>query len=295
MSQYDTTLDPSVSNTSHWQLLDLVGGSKRVLDIGCSTGYLGEALVAAGCSVSGIEFDAAAAEKARAHLDRVVEADLERLDFADHFEDGEFDVLVLGDVLEHLTQPVAVLRSALRLLAPGGSVVISVPNVTHGSVRLALLQGRWRYTDTGLLDRTHIRFFTRQSLHTLLAEAGLVAVDVRGTTADPLGVEVEVDPHGLPDGVVDWVRQQPDALVYQFVLRAVRDDSSGAVEAARREREELRQRVAVAEGQAARLESELERARADVEALRSTRSMRLLRAPRAVYGRLRSTLGGAGR
>lgn len=295
MSQYDTTLDPSVSNTSHWQLLDLVGGSKRVLDIGCSTGYLGEALVAAGCSVSGIEYDEAAAEKARAHLDPVVVADLDRLDFVDSFEDASFDVLVLGDVLEHLADPVAVLRTALRLLAPGGSVVISVPNVTHGSVRLALLQGRWQYTETGLLDRTHIRFFTRSSLHALLAEAGLVAVDLRGTTADPLGVEVEVDASRLPQGVVDWVREQPDALVYQFVLRAVRDDSSGAVEAARREREELRQRVAVAEGHAARLQAELERTRADVVQLQSTRTMRLLRVPRALYGRLRSALGGSAR
>jgi hypothetical protein len=105
-------------------------------------------------------------------------------------------------------------------------VVISVPNVTHGSLRLALLQGRWTYTDTGLLDRTHIRFFTRDGLQELVTSAGCVVEDLRGTIADPLDVEVQVDDAALPEPVVEWVRNQQDALVYQFVL-AVRPLEDG--------------------------------------------------------------------
>lgn len=287
MSQYDTTLDPTVSNTSHAQIIELVGGNKTVLDVGCATGYLAQALGARGCTVSGVEYDADAAEKARPFLDHLVVQDLVTLDVESAFGDRRYDVIVLGDVLEHLADPVPVLARLTTLLAPGGSAVISVPNVTHGSLRLALLQGRWQYRELGLLDRTHLRFFTRASLMALLADVGLSALEVRTTTLDPLGSEVEVDPASLPDGIVDWVRVQPDATAYQFVVRAVRDDAAGAALAAARERDELRQRLADSERRAARLEEE----RVAMARLMSTRTMRALAGPRALYARLRGALG----
>lgn len=288
---YDTTVDPSAANTSHAQMLDLVGTGRSVLDVGCATGYLAQALAARGCTVSGIEYDADAAEKARQHMAVVVVGDLHSFDFATAFPGELFDALVFGDILEHLLDPAAVLRSALAVLAPGGSVVISVPNVTHGSLRLAHLQGRWRYTETGLLDRTHIRFFTRRSLHDLLTEAGLVAADVRETMADPLGVEVEVNAAALPPGVLEWVREQPDALVYQFVVRAVRDDGSSA-EQPYVARDALTEQLTLATAEAARLRSELDRARAELSEIQATRAWRALAVLRAACGRLRTALGG---
>jgi len=133
---------------------------------------------------------------------------------------------VFADVLEHLLDPVGVLADSLTLLAPEGRVVISLPNVAHGSLRLAHLLGRWDLTDTGLLDRTHIRFFNRPRIYDLLADAGFVLEDLRGTTADPLRVEVEADGLDLPAHVVEWVRDQPDAFIYQFQFsaRPRRDD-----------------------------------------------------------------------
>ena len=285
---YDTSLDRSVSNNSHTQLLDLVGGRKTVLDVGCATGYLAEALAGQGCTVSGIEYDAAAAELARPFLDHLVVGDLATMDLAEELGDRRFDVILLGDVLEHLMDPGPVLARLVTLLAPAGSVVISVPNVSHGSVRLALLQGRWEYRDLGLLDRTHVRFFTRHTLLEMLRGAGLVAAEIRTTTMDPLAAEVVVDANRLPAGVVDWVREQPDAQTYQFLVRAVVDDAAGAVDAARRERAELSDAPAQAHEQVTRLAAELDQARSDVAALRSTRTMRLLSGPRAVYGRLRA-------
>ncbi|GGC11168.1 class I SAM-dependent methyltransferase [Cellulomonas carbonis] len=293
MSQYDTTLDPSVSNNSHVQLLDLVGGNKTVLDVGCATGYLGAELVARGCVVDGVEYDADAAATAAKALRHVVVGDLTTLDLDAELEGRRYDVIVCGDILEHLADPAPVLRRLVGLLAPGGSVVISMPNVSHGSVRLALLQGRWEYQELGLLDRTHIRFFTRRTLLELLRGAGLAAAEVRTTTKDPLASEVEVDGAALPTGVVDWVRGQPDALTYQFLVRAVPDDSVAAVDAVRARAEELAQQLAEERGRAVRLEADLARARADLDAVRSTRSMRLLAAPRAVYGRLLRARGGA--
>ena len=221
MSQYHIdAVDPTVRNSSQALELELVGPNCRVLDVGCATGFLGTALAAQGCKVTGIEVDPQAAAEARAHLDEVVEADLNVTPLADLFPGRDFDAIVFGDVLEHLMDPDVVLRSAVQLLAAGGAVVMSVPNVTHGSLRLALLQGRWDYRETGLLDRTHLRFFTRESVVRMVAEAGLHITSLRGTVLDPLGCEVEIDDDSLPGTIVDWVRHQPDALTYQFVLRA---------------------------------------------------------------------------
>lgn len=221
MSQYNAVVDPSVPNASHTVLLDLVEPGSSVLDVGCASGYLAEALRRKGCSVSGVEMDPESAEQARPHLDKVVVGDLETLDLAAEFAGQDFDVIVFGDILEHLREPARVLTAATSMLRPDGAVLISVPNVAHGSLRLALLEGRWRYTETGLLDRTHVHFFTRESLHEMVSSAGLVVTELRATVSDPLACEVAIDEDALPPTAVDWVRRQPDALVYQFVLRAV--------------------------------------------------------------------------
>jgi 2-polyprenyl-3-methyl-5-hydroxy-6-metoxy-1,4-benzoquinol methylase len=285
MPKYDTTVDTTNANTSHSVMVDLVGGHKRVLDVGCATGYLGETLIARGCTVTGIEIDPEAAEIARGRLARVIVGDLTSLDLEEAFGAERFDVAVLGDVVEHVVEPAELLARVASLLVPGGSVVLSVPNVAHGSVRLALLQGRWRYRDLGLLDRTHLRFFTRESVEALVREAGLVAVEVRATRRDPLDSEIEVDVAALPAGVVDWVRQQPEASVYQFVLRAVRDDGSGLPETLVAERDELRRRLSGAEDANRALEIERDTARHDVEVMRATRGWRALQAGRRLWRR----------
>lgn len=224
MSNYHADVDSSMRNTSHAIMLEMVGFGRDVLDVGCASGYLAAALARQDCRVSGIEYDADAAEEARPHLEKLVVGDVTAMDLTEEFGEGVFDAVVFGDVLEHLADPEPVLRSSLRLLRPGGSVVVSVPNVTHGSLRLALLQGRWSYTPTGLLDRTHLRFFTRSSFGELLTRAGLQVEVAKATVADPLQTEVKVDDERLPGGIVHWVREQPDSTVYQFVVRAVVGD-----------------------------------------------------------------------
>ncbi|GGU27249.1 class I SAM-dependent methyltransferase [Nocardioides albus] len=226
MSHYAVEIDLDHRNTSHVQVLDMAesaasaSSGKQVLDVGCWTGEVGRILTERGCTVTGIELDREAASLAEKVLEKVYVADLDATPLTEIVEPGSFDVVIFADVLEHLSDPRAALEQARDLLAPGGRVVISIPNVAHGSVRLALLQGRWQTTDTGLLDRTHIKFYSREGLLSLFAEAGYAIEDLRGTTADPLNVEVAVDPALLPDVTVEWVRQQPDALVYQFQLSA---------------------------------------------------------------------------
>jgi len=145
--------------------------ARRVLDIGCGAGRLGDALKARQqAEVWGVERSDQAAELARQKLDQVVVGDVETLDV--DFEPATFDAIVCGDVLEHLREPERLLRRARDWLAPEGCLVASIPNVRHHSVVCSLLQGNWTYESAGLLDRTHLRFFTRREIEKLFVRAG---------------------------------------------------------------------------------------------------------------------------
>ncbi|HSY14965.1 MAG TPA: class I SAM-dependent methyltransferase [Jatrophihabitantaceae bacterium] len=226
LSKYDIQLEVERSQgTSHGLMIELVGANKRVLDVGCDTGYLGEALSAFGNETSGFEVDPATAEQARSRLARVEVGDLETTDLVEVFGPASFDIVVFGDVLEHLRDPLSVLRQARGLLAPGGSVVISTPNVAHGDVRLALLKGRFNYTKLGILDETHTRFFTRDSLVRFLHDAGFVLLELRRTQLGLFDTEIELDRAEFDPAVIAQVAADPESTTYQFVLRAAPDDA----------------------------------------------------------------------
>jgi methionine biosynthesis protein MetW len=145
--------------------------ARRVLDLGCAAGGLAALLKARGpVEVVGVEKDAAYAEAARARCDTVVHADVEALDPTGL---GRFDCLVAADVLEHLVDPWTVLRTYARLLEPGGTAVVSLPNVAHWSTHAALLRGSWPRNPEGIHDATHLRWFTLRDARRLLAQAGL--------------------------------------------------------------------------------------------------------------------------
>jgi SAM-dependent methyltransferase len=222
---------------AHTFTLEMVGAERDVLELGCGAGAMTRAMAEIGCKVVGVEMDPVAAEHARPHADQVVVGDLVTLDLAAELGEGRFDVLVFGDVLEHLPDPLAALRKLRPLLRPGGHIVVSVPNVAHGDVRLALLSGRFDYASLGLLDATHLRFFTWDTLRTLLQDAGFVSVEVRRARLPLFATEIEVDPAAYDPAVVEQVRSDDESTTYQFVVRAVPAD----------EHEELAQLVARAE------------------------------------------------
>ena len=178
----------------------------RVLDLGAADGSVARVLAQRGCVVTAVERDAGAVDAlAAAPGVTVVHADLERLP-EDALPPAAFDVVLLLDVLEHLVDPAAVLGRALDWLAPGGRVVVSVPNVAHAAVRLAMLQGRFPRTDVGLLDRTHLQFFDETQLRALLSDAGLELIDLLTVDRDVHETEIDVDTSTLsPDVVAAWV------------------------------------------------------------------------------------------
>ncbi len=143
----------------------------RVLDIGCGEGRFGALLKERyGAQVTGVEMDGLAAEKARGRLDRVISGDAEEL--ARLGLEGEFDLICLNDLLEHLPRPLEFLVFLRSMAGRGGRLLLSVPHVGHGEVLLELIRNRWDYVPAGILCYDHLRFFTRESLEELLAAAG---------------------------------------------------------------------------------------------------------------------------
>jgi 2-polyprenyl-3-methyl-5-hydroxy-6-metoxy-1,4-benzoquinol methylase len=167
-----TPYDPAYFEFSRPEILSLIPASaRRVLDIGCGAGRLGQALKARQpAEVVGIELSEAAAREARNCLDQVLVGDVERLELP--FAPVSFDAIVCGDVLEHLREPERLLQRARSWLRPQGCLIASIPNVRHHSVVHALLDGNWTYESAGLLDRTHLAFFTRRDIEQLFQQAG---------------------------------------------------------------------------------------------------------------------------
>lgn len=154
-------------------LLRLAPTGVRILDVGCGSGQTGLRLREKGNVVWGADSAPEVKELCDARLDRFILADVTSPEaMAEALGAERFDVIVFADVLEHLTDPLGILRLYSGYLAPGGRLMVSVPNVTVWNVRLNMLRGRFDYTPTGTLDRTHLRFFTRATLRRALAESG---------------------------------------------------------------------------------------------------------------------------
>ncbi len=164
--------------------------ARRILDLGCASGALGAALKARqDCHVLGVEREPDYAARAREHLDEVLVADVEALDFSLL---PQADCLICGDVLEHLVDPWRVLAAAAALLPPGGTVVVSLPNVRYWETFWQLgAKGTWPQRALGIFDRTHLRWFTLRDAYDLLDTAGCDVVTVdrlyrRGPERPPL-------------------------------------------------------------------------------------------------------------
>ena len=160
---------------AHRKMLALMPPGARVLEVGAATGYLSEVIRDAGFTVMAVEVDSAAAAIARSRRIDVCVSRLEELVVPETY--GTFDCLLLGDVLEHVADADSFLSAGLRYLRRTGCVVLSVPNVAHWSLRWSLLNGRFEYTRTGLLDDTHVRFYTAASLERILRALGLTVTE----------------------------------------------------------------------------------------------------------------------
>lgn len=183
--RYTASIDLAEKNSSHTQAFDMLqqhagGRSLRVLEVGCASGYWGTLLRNQGHHVVGIEPDMDAASHAREVLDEVFCGYLDA--YLTNHPDVRFDVISFVDVLEHTSDPVAILKACHEHLNPDGLIIASIPNVTHLAVRAMLLAGAWDYARTGIMDDSHLRFFSRRSVLALFSAAGFVVDQIETTT-----------------------------------------------------------------------------------------------------------------
>ncbi len=219
-TRYSHQITPDTLNTSHSLAILTVPPGSTVLDIGAADGSVARVLVERGCRVWGLEVDPDAAERASQFCERVIVGDIAQIDLDEVLDGKRFEFVLLLDVLEHLPDPLAALRKVRDLLARSGRIIASIPNVTHGAVRLQLLKGAFTYTETGLLDRSHLRFFDRQGMESLMNGAGLTILERLRVTRGFTETEVPVDLSTMPPSVVEDIERDADAKTYQFVVVA---------------------------------------------------------------------------
>jgi methionine biosynthesis protein MetW len=198
----------------HIMQIEAVRPGARVLDVGCASGYLAEKYAARGCRVFGIESDAANAERARRFCETVVVGDIENAHDRAQLP-APFDFVVFGDVLEHLRDPWTVLAETRALLADDARVIVSIPNIAHWSARREIALGRFPYADSGLFDRTHLRFFTLASTRALAQTAGY---DVEREQFTRWRLPFQTRFKSLKRWEASMARRWPTLFAFQFVM-----------------------------------------------------------------------------
>ncbi len=207
-------------HSSHSQILTVCGegDGRRLLDVGCARGHLSIALKRQGWNVTGIEYDSQDAQVAQ---DAGIAMIVGTAESALCNMTETFDVIVFADVLEHFVKPLEVLTLAKNRLKPGGRIVISIPNVAHLTVRLQLLLGSFNYTDRGILDRTHLHFYTKRSLREMISQADLEIVHLGATPVpieEVLPVLRKVKPlRGILEFNALTARMWKSLLAYQYI------------------------------------------------------------------------------
>lgn len=205
-------------------LSDIPAG-KSVLDIGTAGGILGKQLVHSGLKLIGIEALPEYAEAARPYYSSLVCQNIENV--PDDFIANQ-DIVVCADVLEHLVDPEVVLARLVRLQKPQTQFLISVPNVANLWIRLNLLFGKFDYRENGIMDRTHLHFYTRRTFKELLRQAGLTLLELKVTPL-PLNRLSAFFLNNRLGRTIHWIlaaltRLFPTLLGYQFVARTIIDE-----------------------------------------------------------------------
>lgn len=206
--------------TSWGKLLPWVVDGSYVLEVGCAHGSFSSALRAKNCHVVGVELDPLMAADARNQCDQVILGDVDELLRRDGLPKN-FDLIIAADVLEHLARPLETLRRLAALLRQGGSLLASIPNVTHMSILAALAEGTFPRRAEGLLDSTHVQFYGEADILSLFNDAGYAVRIVDRVRVDPRLTEFHTDLAAIPPAVLEYFDQNPNSNTYQFIVRAV--------------------------------------------------------------------------
>ena len=219
---YDFKIDDVEENTPFWYVCQNIERNQKVLDVGCATGYLGEILKAnKDVDIVGLDNQDDHIDKARK---RNIYSDLIKLDlnsFKNELDEytSYFDRIILSDVIEHLNNPMEVLRKLSKFLKEDGKFLLNIPNISHSSIKYNLLNNNFNYTPMGLLDETHIRFFTLSTIIKELSQNSFLIENVQFTFFGPgqFG-DQKVDYEKYPQEIVDYIENDIESSIYQIFV-----------------------------------------------------------------------------
>lgn len=207
--------------SSHSRIIEWIDQERpqRVLEVGTATGYLSSEIAKRGCLVTGIEQDPEMARIAEKYCQKMIVGDVESMDLSGL---GTYDAIILGDVVEHLRNPREFLQKAGQLLNKGGKILISLPNVANIWVRLNLLFGRFNYSRVGILDESHLRFFTLETSKKIARDSGLEVISTN-VTPIPLPLILPATSEGRALSflhALNWgiTKLRKTLFGYQFIL-----------------------------------------------------------------------------
>jgi 2-polyprenyl-3-methyl-5-hydroxy-6-metoxy-1,4-benzoquinol methylase len=218
---YDYGVDLD-SDTAPARVIRLAGHNKKVLEVGAGPGSITRHLTSTNrCDVVALEIDPSAIEILREYCKKVYSLDLNDKEWPSHLKaEGKFDVVIAADVLEHVYDPLTVLKGMKSLLNEGGYVLLSLPHVGHCVINACLMDEDFEYRDWGLLDRTHVRFFGLKNIQSLYANAGMAIVDAQFVIRTPEQTEFAERWAKLPEYVRDALSSNPYGHIYQVVSMA---------------------------------------------------------------------------
>jgi len=214
-------LDLENPKTSHDYQIILTGTGKKVLEFGTATGYISNILNERNCDVIGIEKNISWANSAKKFCRKIIVGDIENIDFKKELDNEKFDVILFGDVIEHLKNPQIILEKIQDHLLPNGFIILSIPNISHITIRLQILNGRFDYEQTGILDDTHLKFYTLYSIIELLNKTGYTINELIRIKQDfDINTRTDFDSLNFPLILLDSILDDPESTTFQYILKA---------------------------------------------------------------------------
>jgi 2-polyprenyl-3-methyl-5-hydroxy-6-metoxy-1,4-benzoquinol methylase len=218
--KYEYAVD-TTADTAPARVVRMIGKNQRVLEIGSGPGSITKQLKGTGdCRITALEIDPVAIELVKPFCEAVHSADLNAADWDAVLDGQKFEVVLAADVLEHVYNPLAVLKKMASLVSDGGRVVLSLPHVGHSAIAACLLLEDFDYRDWGLLDKTHIRFFGLKNIQALVQDAGLVITRAEFVVRHPDETEFADKWAKLSSSVQKALLTNRHGFVYQVVLEA---------------------------------------------------------------------------
>jgi 2-polyprenyl-3-methyl-5-hydroxy-6-metoxy-1,4-benzoquinol methylase len=224
--KYELQYDPY---GSHMKLVDWIKERSRVLDVGCASRYIAKKLKEKGCRITGVEVDKDLARQASENCQKVIVGDVEDEKTILQLTWDRYDVILLADVLEHLRDSKKTLTKIAHGISEKCEVLVSVPNIAFLTYRLLHLLGRFEYEESGIMDETHLRFFTRESFSKLIKESDLKIVEFEGVgnfTQLPFYMQTiypMVGKKKLMREIEAWITKLwPEGLAVQFLFKCKR-------------------------------------------------------------------------